>query len=223
MKKLTAVLLAVMLLIYGVFTTYALAEVAEAVPRAAPMVNLTWVIVTIALAVLDFLLGWIAKVIVPPIKSWLETHTTEKQRGLLWDAVCKLVEAAEQIIRGPGLGERRMAYVKAGLEERGYTVDTDMIEAAVRQMKQNTRIVFADAFGVNRDNGIDPIPLDEDGELDLNIDHWTLDQLKGFFALNGFIDNGFTKREDYINFLTGDTPERTQGTPEPEEPQSAVE
>lgn len=147
MKKLLALVLVISLLLLGAFFAYALAEAADTTPSSAPLVNLTGVVVAFVLAGFDFLLAWIAKVIVPPIKQWLNTHTTEKQKGLLWDAITELVDAAEQIITGPGMGERRMAYVEAGLAQRGFTVDRDLIEAAVRRMKQNTRIIFADAFG----------------------------------------------------------------------------
>ena len=169
MKKLLALVLVISLLLFGAFFAYALAEAADTPHSSAPLVNLTGVVVAIVLAGFDFLLAWIAKVIVPPIKQWLNTHTTEKQKSLLWDAITELVDAAEQIITGPGMGERRMAYVEAGLAQRGFTVDRDLIEAAVRRMKQNTRIIFADAFGaeVNKEPGgcgeKDYCDLDDDG------------------------------------------------------------
>lgn len=141
MKKYIAILLCAMILAVILCAPYAAAEALE--PSAAPAaytVNLTGLIVAILVAFFEFLLAWLLKAVIPPLKAWLAVHTTEKQRRLIWDAVCRLVEAAEQSIKGPGLGERRMAYVKAGLEERGYTVDTDMIEAAV--MRMNTRAAY---------------------------------------------------------------------------------
>jgi len=206
-KKIVSILLVMVLLVCGAFLTYALAEApAPAAPaQSAPLVDLTGALVAVVLVIFDFLLAWITRVIVPPIREWLGTHTTEKQRGLLWDAICKLVDAAEQTIIGPGQGARRLAYVEAGLQQRGFTVDNDMIEAAVRRMKQNTRITFADVFDIGKElNGdeIEPIPVDENGEPDLNIEHWSLEQLKGFFKCNGFDDSGFTTREQYMDFLT---------------------
>ena len=41
--------------------------------------------------------------------------------------------AAEQIY-GPGGGKVKLEYVIATLEEKGYTVDLDMIEAIVREL-----------------------------------------------------------------------------------------
>ena len=151
MKKFISILLAVALLLCGAFLTYALAEAAEGGEKAAPLVDLTGVVVAVAVAAFDFLLAWIARVIVPPIKAWLGTHTTEKQRGLLWDAVVKLVDAAEQTIRGPGKGEQRLEYVIAGLMERGFVVDKDLIEAAVKQMNDKMLATFIDAFDSETD------------------------------------------------------------------------
>lgn len=161
MKKFIAVLLAVALLLCGAFLTYAMAEAVDGTPRDAPLVDLTGVIIAVVLMVFDFLLAWIARVIVPPIKQWLETHTTEKQRGLMWDAICKLVDAAEQTIKGPGQGERRLAYVEAGLQQRGYKIDNDLIEAAVKQMNERVGLTFAPAFG---------IPVDVETEVNTEVE-----------------------------------------------------
>lgn len=165
MKKYLSILLCAMILATILCAPYVLAENLE--PPATPdapapatyTVNLTGLIVAILVAFFEFLLAWLLKAVIPPLKSWLAVHTTEKQRRLIWDAVCKLVEAAEQIIKGPGLGERRMAYVKAGLEERGYTVDTDMIEAAVKRMNDRAAWEISHALEIGTD-----VELDEDDE-----------------------------------------------------------
>ena len=161
MKKFLAILLALALLLCGPILAYAMAETAEATPRAAPLVDLTGAFVAIMLVVFDFLLAWIARVMIPPIKAWLETHTTQEQRGLLWDAICKLVDAAEQTIRGPGLGAKRLAYVEAGLIERGFSIDNDLIEAAVKRMKDRTGLVLGEAFTVEQSLSVEE-PEDED-------------------------------------------------------------
>ena len=157
MKKILAVLLAVTLILSGAFFAYALAETAEDAPRAAPMVDLTGVIIAVLALVFDFLLAWIARVIIPPITGWLDENTTEKQKGLIWDAITKMVDAAEQIIIGPGQGARKMAYVQAGLQQRGYTVDTDMIEAAVKRMNDRTKLMIGSTFDLS------DLPDDEEG------------------------------------------------------------
>lgn len=160
MKKFIAILLALALLVCGPILACAMAETAEATPRAAPLVDLTGAFVAIMLVVFDFLLAWIARVMIPPIKEWLETHTTQEQRGLLWDAICKLVDAAEQTILGPCRGKERLAYVEAGLIERGLSVDYDLIEAAVKRMKDRTAFVMGEAFVLPDDS--------DDGEKEKN-------------------------------------------------------
>lgn len=155
MKKLVAILLVVVMLLVGFLFSFVLAEAEQAAPRAAPLVDLTGAFVAIMLVVFDFLLAWIARVMIPPIKAWLETHTTQEQRGLLWDAICKLVDAAEQTIRGPGMGAKRLAYVEAGLIERGFSIDNDLIEAAVKRMKDRTGLVLGEAFSVEQTIDVD--------------------------------------------------------------------
>lgn len=199
MKKIISILLVTILVLCGAFCAYALAEAAVAAPSSAPLVDLTGVVVSVLALIFDFLLAWIAKVIIPPIKAWLATHTTEKQRGLLWDAVCQLVDAAEQIITGEKMGEKRKAYVEAGLQQRGLTVDGDLIEAAVKRMNERAMYALGDTLDIEHMATID---LDEDGEPDLDITHWSLAQLKTFFRLNNFDDTGFSTREEYVDYLS---------------------
>ncbi len=144
MKKYIAMLLVVALLVCGAFLTYAMAEAAA--PTTGPVVDLTGLVIALLLAAFEFLMARFARVLIPPAKAWLEAHTTEKERSLLWNAVCELVNAAEQIIKGPDMGAKRKAYVEAGLAQRGLKVDTDMIEAAVKQMNDRMLATFVDAF-----------------------------------------------------------------------------
>ena len=44
-----------------------------------------------------------------------------------------------------------MAYVQAGLQQRGFTVDTDLIEAAVKRMNERAKITAWDAFDMDED------------------------------------------------------------------------
>ena len=146
MKKFISILLAVALLLCGAFLTYAMAEAEGGGTPPAPVVDLTRVAVSALVLIFEFLLAWIAKVIVPPLRNWLKTNTTERQRSLLWDAVTSLVEAAEQTILGPGRGKERLKYVVEGLMKRGFTVDLDMIESAVKTMNDKTKQAFREAF-----------------------------------------------------------------------------
>lgn len=147
MKKFLAILLVFALVLCSALLVYAMAEAPEVEPAPIPLVNLTGVVVALVLLIGDFLLAWIAKVIVPPIRRWIESHTTKEQRGLMWDAVCELVDAAEQTIRGPARGPEKFAYVNEMMRQRGFTVDKSMIEAALKRMGARTLDAVGTAFG----------------------------------------------------------------------------
>lgn len=198
MKKILSVILAFVLIVCGAFLTCALAEGGDA-PASGPVIDLTGLVIALLLAAFEFLFARFARVLIPPAKKWLEAHTTEKERGLLWNAVCELVDAAEQIITGEHMGKEKMAYVEAGLMQRGFRVDTDMIEAAVKRLNERALQAVGETFEIEHYGTLD---LDKDGEPDLDITHWSLAQLKTFFKLNNFDDTGFTTREEYVDFLS---------------------
>lgn len=64
---------------------------------------------------------------------WIKAKTTESQQAILMATVRTLVYAAEQLY-GAGKGEEKLAYVKQKLEEKGFDVDIDAIEAAVKEI-----------------------------------------------------------------------------------------
>lgn len=198
MKKLLIMILILAILLYGAFCVCAAAEASNA-PSAGPVIDLTGLVIALLLAAFEFLFARFARVLIPPAKKWLEAHTTEKERGLLWNAVCELVDAAEQIITGEHMGKEKMAYVEAGLLQRGLKVDTDMIEAAVKRLNERAMYAVGETLDVESMATLD---LDDDGEPDLDITHWSLAQLKTFFKLNNFDDTGFTTREEYVDFLS---------------------
>lgn len=87
------------------------------------MINLTDII--------NAFLALLAAVITAFVIPWIKAKTTVQQRERM-EAVCRtLVFAAEQIFGG-GRGAEKLEYVAAKLEEKGYTVDMDMIEATVK-------------------------------------------------------------------------------------------
>jgi len=242
LKKYIAFLLAFILILTGAFFAYAIAETAEGTPRAAPMVDLTGVIIAVLALVFDFLLAWIARVIVPPIKCWLDENTTEKQKGLIWDAITKMVDAAEQIIIGPGQGARKMAYVQAGLQQRGYTVDSDMIEAAVKRMNDRTKLMIGSAFDITEDEETTKeteVTTEDDGYHLPPLEEWPMEMIVSFCVDNGIPHEGCVTKEDYIQAIVSAAapvaePETgcgvkdycdldENGNPIPEEPQSANE
>lgn len=83
--------------------------------------------------VLQALIGLLATIITVKVIPWIKSKTTEQQQILLFSTIQILVNAAEQMY-GAGKGPEKMAYVKAELERRGFTVDVATIEAAVRDM-----------------------------------------------------------------------------------------
>lgn len=71
---------------------------------------------------------------------WIKSKTTAEQRDeiLIWVNIA--VTAAEQIFTGSGRGEEKKEYVLKFLEERGFKVDFEtldaLIEAAVKKLNQ---------------------------------------------------------------------------------------
>lgn len=136
MMKFLAFLLAfflVLILIFSVCSVTVAEEVVTPIVEQAPMIDLTQIIVSVIGLVFSFLLAWLAKAVLPPLKKWLDAKTTAEQRSLLYQVVEATVNAAEQVI-GRGKGSEKLQYVVDALEAKGLEVDLDMIEAAVKQM-----------------------------------------------------------------------------------------
>lgn len=248
MKKLVVLVLVLALLLCGAFFCWALAEDAGAAGAASPVtVDLTGLIIAVLLAAFEFLMARFAHKIIPPAKAWLEAHTTEKERGLLWNAVCELVDAAEQIIRGPAKGEQRMNYVQAGLRQRGLAVDTDMIEAAVKRMKDRAFATLAEGLEIREGNVETTKTTETEVELDdyphlPPLEEWPMEMIVAFTRDNGIPHEGCETKEEYIEAIvraaTGPAPEEKpecdgtakdyceldeNGNEVPEEPQSGNE
>lgn len=81
--------------------------------------------------IVNAVLALAAALITAFVIPWIKANATLKQQENLQDVYRILVFAAEQIY-GKGNGEEKLDYVKAQLMERGYTIDTDMIEATVK-------------------------------------------------------------------------------------------
>lgn len=64
---------------------------------------------------------------------WIKAKTTESQQAVLMATVRTLVYAAEQLY-GAGKGKEKFAYVRQKLQEKGFDVDVDAIEAAVKEI-----------------------------------------------------------------------------------------
>lgn len=132
MKKILAVILA-LILVFSVCVVAMAEEVVAPIVEQSPMIDLTQIVTSIVGLIFSFLLAWFIKAVIPPLKKWLEAKTTAEQRTMLYQVVQNLVNAAEQLI-GRGKGSEKMKYVIAALEERGFEIDLDMIESAVKEM-----------------------------------------------------------------------------------------
>lgn len=75
----------------------------------------------------------ISLVITGMLVPWLKAKLTEQQQVNLNAAIRILVYAAEQVY-GAGNGDEKMEYVIERLRAKGFAVDKDAIEAAVKGM-----------------------------------------------------------------------------------------
>ena len=78
-------------------------------------------------------LALLAALVTYKLIPWIKSKTTAEQQALLTATVKTLVYAAEQLY-GAGKGDEKLAYVKQKLEEKGFDVDVDAIEAAVKEI-----------------------------------------------------------------------------------------
>lgn len=136
MKKLLSVLLAAMLLIA---LTAGIAETAAEPPAPMFTINVTQLLIAIIGVVFSSLLAWIVRAVIPPLKGWLDEHTTTEQQTRAWTMIKWLVEAAEQTITGYAMGQKRLEWVQAQLKARGIEVDRVLVEAAVKEMNDKAK------------------------------------------------------------------------------------
>ena len=83
--------------------------------------------------IIQALISLLAILITSKLIPWIKSKTSVNQQSALSTAAKIAVYAAEQIY-GAGKGEEKLDYVVTRLEEKGFTVDMDTIEAAVREM-----------------------------------------------------------------------------------------
>jgi len=149
MKKILTVLLAAILM--AVFCLSCMAETAAEPPAVMFTVNITQLLISIIGVIFSALLAWIIKAIIPPVKTWLDEHTTNEQQTRAWTMIKWLVEAAEQTITGYAKGSKRLDWVISELKKRGIEADRAMIEAAVKEMKDKARADIAKAITTDDD------------------------------------------------------------------------
>ena len=79
------------------------------------------------------LIGVLAALVTYKFVPWIQARTTAQQQDMLRAAVSVAVYAAEQLY-GAGKGKEKLTYVIGQLAKKGYHVDKDEIEAAVREL-----------------------------------------------------------------------------------------
>jgi len=145
MKKIFALVLAFIVMFALLCPALVYAEEAAA-PEPAPLIDLTGIVLSVVRLLFYVLLAWLVKAVIPPVRRWLDAKTTAEQRSLMYQVVYELVNAAEQTI-GSGRGSDKLAYVRQALREKGFDVDLDMIEAAVKQMHDEAEERMLTALG----------------------------------------------------------------------------
>lgn len=83
--------------------------------------------------ILEAIIALIAALVTYKLIPWLKARTTESQQAILMATVRTLVYAAEQLY-GAGKGKEKFTYVRQKLQEKGFDVDVDAIEAAVKEI-----------------------------------------------------------------------------------------
>ena len=122
MKKILMILVSLMLVM---LVSVSMAEGAVASIDYSPAIDLT----PLFQAVIAFLAALVSYKLIP----WIQARTTAQQQEILRAAVSVAVYAAEQLY-GAGAGKEKLMYVKGQLAKKGYTIDVDEIEAAVREL-----------------------------------------------------------------------------------------
>ena len=121
MKKVLIVLLSLILVM---LVSVSMAEGAAAYAEV-PAIDLT--------PIFQAVLGILAALITHKLIPWIQARTTAQQQEMIRAAVSVAVYAAEQLY-GAGAGKEKLMYVKGQLAKKGYRIDIDEIEAAVREL-----------------------------------------------------------------------------------------
>ena len=108
--------------------------------------DVTDVIVTVLGLIVNAILAWAAKAVVPEVQKWLRARTTEQQRVTLWNVTLELVQSAQQLYDEGLIPKPRLQYVVDGLKERGLDVDVDKIKAAVKEINKDVGKFFQTAM-----------------------------------------------------------------------------
>ena len=154
--------------------------------------------------IIQAIIGLMAALITWKVIPWIQARTTKEQRGNMQAIIETLVYAAEQLY-GANKGQEKLDYVFAELEKKGFKADRNEIEAAVYQAFNSlpalNAVTIQAETSTDRDEDKPEVYLDAKGEVQLNIDKWSLEQLKSFCALNEIPTDGCLTREDYMDAI----------------------
>jgi len=129
MKKFLTVFLVALVSLTLLMIPGAVAEAVNALP-IGPGIDLT--------PIFQALIALLASIITIKVIPWIQARTTAQQQEMLRAAVSVAVYAAEQLY-GAGAGKEKLMYVRGQLAKKGYHVDIDEIEAAVRELTLTQR------------------------------------------------------------------------------------
>lgn len=82
--------------------------------------------------VVQVVIAVVCAIVTKKLIPWLKANTNEKQQHALMTATTIAIFAAEQIY-GAGKGSEKLQYAVDYLEQRGFTADVAVIEAAIRE------------------------------------------------------------------------------------------
>lgn len=122
MKKYLLLLMILSLATFLVVPAFAEATAPAAVTSPIDLTPIVQALVTI-----------FAAIITVKVVPWIKARTTAEQQALLSGITRTVVYAAEQIY-GSGTGKKKLMYVKSRLKDKGYDIDIDVIEAAVKEL-----------------------------------------------------------------------------------------
>lgn len=122
MKKTLMILVSLVLVM---LISMSMAEGVAASIDYSPTIDLT--------QIFQAVIGFLAALITHKLIPWIQARTTAQQQEMLRAAVSVAVYAAEQLY-GAGAGKEKLMYVKGQLAKKGYKIDIDEIEAAVREL-----------------------------------------------------------------------------------------
>lgn len=81
----------------------------------------------------ELLMAVVAAFVIPPVRRWMQAKMSKVQQEKTIEFIRQMVLAAEQMI-GKGCGSEKLEYVIGALERKGFSVDINLIEAAVKEM-----------------------------------------------------------------------------------------